>query len=190
MYFILQGALFASGVAADVCLSSLIQGRNNVKERGATSFSEDTTVTKAVILSIPYKATVNAEVISSSIESLQPFEALHVRKAVADVTARKVVHDMDLAIRKALSVSWTKIFISTGRQRLFAVHLLYNQFVRALVDFETWKEKVGAAFALFFLLRSACNQTLKLATVKRSSKFEGRRTVFRVAFRKIVSSKL
>jgi hypothetical protein len=190
MYFILLGALFASGVAADVCLSSLIQGRNNVKERGATSFSEDTTVTKAVILSIPYKATVNAEVISSSIESLQPFEALHVRKAVADVTARKVVHDMDLAIRKALSVSWTKIFISTGRQRLFAVHLLYNQFVRALVDFETWKEKVGAAFALFFLLRSACNQTLKLATVKRSSKFEGRRTVFRVAFRKIVSSKL
>lgn len=33
MYFILLGALFASGVAADVCLSSLIQGRNNVKER-------------------------------------------------------------------------------------------------------------------------------------------------------------
>lgn len=151
MYFILQGALFASGVAADVCLSSLILRRNNVKERGATTYSEDTTVTKAVILSIPYKATVNAEVISSSIESLQPFEALHVRKAVADVTARKVVHDMDLAIRKALSVSWTKIFISTGRQRLFAVTSFVQPVRPCIGRFRNVGRKGGRSFCFILL---------------------------------------
>jgi hypothetical protein len=151
MYFNLQGALFASGVAADVCLSSLILRRNNVKERGATTYSEDTTVTKAVILSIPYKAAANAEVISSSILSLQPFEAL--KKAVADVTARKVVHDMDLAMRKALSVSWTKIpyFISTGRQRLFAV-TSFVQPVRPCIGRFRNVERKGRCSFCFILL--------------------------------------